>query len=203
MPKPFRQWSRAEFAAQVDAFQWRRKITSVHMHHTWRPNHAQWQGLKSMNGMFDFHTRDNGWSDIAQHVTIAPDGSIWSGRSWNKSPASSARANGSATSGPFMFEIVGNFDRGADKLEGEQLESVLFVITTILRKFGLPATALKFHRQLGSPKTCPGSAIDYDLFVKAVDARLRQPDPVAPQWAPNRPTEQPSMLAKLKKWVGW
>jgi hypothetical protein len=203
--RTFKQWTRAEFAAQVEAFDWRRRVTAVDMHHTWRPNHAQWQGRKSMEGMYTFHTRDNGWSDIAQHVTIAPDGTIWSGRDWNKSPASSARYNGNASAGPFMFETVGNFDKGFDKLEGEQLETVLFVITTIQKKFRLPPTSLRFHRQLGSPKTCPGSAIDYDLFVKAVTARHNAAAPVAaiePKWAPERPP-QPSVTSKLKKWLTW
>jgi hypothetical protein len=202
MAKTFKQWSRADFLAQVEAFDWKRKITAVHMHHTWQPNHAQWKGAKSMQGMYDFHTRKNGWSDIAQHITIAPDGTIWSGRDWNRAPASSARFNGNAASGPFMFETVGNFDKGHDKLEGEQLETVLFVITTMLRKFKLPPTALRFHRQLGSLKTCPGSSLDYEHFVRLVDARLNPPPPVEPKWAPERPAEQPSVMAKFKNWLG-
>lgn len=185
--------SRDAFRAQVKGFKWTRKVNQVHMHHTWQPNHSNWQGAKSMRGMYDYHTKTNGWSDIAQHVTIAPDGTIWTGRDWNRSPASSARANGNSRIGPFMFETVGNFDKGHDKLTGQQLESVLFVITVIQEQFGLPNESLKFHRQLGSPKTCPGTSIDYDAFLGTLRAFKQR------YYAPPRV----SWGRRVKGWFGW
>ena len=74
MPKPFHQLTVDEFAELLAEFPFTRAIDSVHMHHTWRPNHAQWQGLRSVEGMWRHHTQTNGWSDIAQHVTIDPEG---------------------------------------------------------------------------------------------------------------------------------
>lgn len=168
--KSFIAMTRADFDAVLAGFKWSRKITAVHMHHTWSPNHAQWRGLTSVRGMWSFHVNENGWSDIAQHVTIAPDGWIWAGRDWNKPPASSNGANGTTKSGPFMFETVGNFDKGHDKLEGEQLKSVLHVIAAIQNNRGLATESLKFHRHLGSPKTCPGTGIDYEWMLDEVDA---------------------------------
>lgn len=174
MAKEFTPLTRAQFTERVRTFNWKRKITAPHFHHTWQPNHAQWQGLKSVRGMYDYHVKTNGWSDIAQHVTIAPDGIIWLGRDWNRSPASSNGFNGSGVKGPFMFETVGNFDKGKDKLEGEQLKSVLHVIATIQEHHKLQTESLKFHRQLNSPKTCPGSAVSYDDILDQVDAYKKQ-----------------------------
>lgn len=170
MPVPFVRLSIDEFADLLGRFQFTRQIVQVHMHHTWEPNHRSWRGLASVQAMRDFHVRSNGWSDIAQHVTIAPDGGIWTGRSWNRAPASSSGFNGNGTVGPFMFETVGNFDRGFDRLEGPQLDAVLQVIARVQLRFGLRADALRFHRQLNSPKTCPGSAVDYDMIVDRVKA---------------------------------
>lgn len=169
MAKIFTDWTREEFKKAVDSFNWKRKLNELHFHHTWQPNHAQWQGLKSMQGMYNYHVNTNKWSDIAQHVTIAPDGRIWSGRDWNKSPSSSTNRNGNASVGPFMWETVGNFDKGNDVLEGEQLESVLFVIAYMQNKFKLPLTSLRFHNQLGSPKTCPGTSLVYSDVLKWVE----------------------------------
>src|SRR4028119_111462 len=100
------------FKLLVERFDFRRKINSVHLHHTWRPNHAQYRGHDTILAMWRFHTRDQGWSDIAQHVSIAPDGTIWTGRDWNRSPASASGFNGNPSFGPSRIETVGSFGRG-------------------------------------------------------------------------------------------
>ena len=159
------QYNRKTFAEAVKKFNWRRRINQVHMHHTWSPDHKTWKGEQSQNGMWNYHTKQMGWGDIAQHVTIAPDGIIWGGRDWNASPASSSGYNGSGSTGPFMFEMAGNFDTGHDVLRGPQLLSAMHVTAMIMHQFKLPVEALKFHRHLGSPKTCPGSGVDYETML--------------------------------------
>ncbi len=169
----FRSMTAAEFRAAVAAYAWRRRIVEVHMHHTEYPDHAAYRGHESILGMWRYHVRDRGWDDIAQHVSIAPDGAIWSGRDWNKAPASSTSFNGDAASGPFMFETIGNFDRGRDRWEGAQRAATLAVIAAILEHFRLPAEALRFHRDLRRPgepppKTCPGTSLDYAAVLAAL-----------------------------------
>lgn len=164
----FERMTREVFKTRVDNYPWKRSIIHVDVHHTWRPNHAQWQGEKSMRGMYHAHVVDRGFSDIAQHATIDPTGGIWSGRDWNKTPASMVGYNGNSRKGPFMFEMVGDFDRERDQLVGAQLTSALFVTSYILYKFNLPTKAIRFHRDY-SDKTCPGSAIDYKVFCGLIN----------------------------------
>ena len=164
MPAPFKQISREQFGELLQRFEFKRKVNAVHMHHTWRPNHSQYDpanGHKAILGMFLHHTQTNGWQDIAQHITIAPDGSIWLGRNWNLPPASASGHNGNGAIGPFMFEIIGDFDVGQDRFEGEQRETVLDVIARVQKHFKLPPESLKFHNSM-SLKSCPGTAIDHD-----------------------------------------
>lgn len=167
MPPPFREITIDEFADLLENFPFTRRINSVHMHHTWRPRHADYRGRPTIEGMWRYHTRTNGWSDIAQHITIAPDGAIWTGRGWNEPPASARNHNGNRNAGPFMFEMIGDFDSGRDPFRAPQLDVAIEVIARMQRKFDLPAESLRFHNQLSS-KTCPGSAIDYGTIVAAV-----------------------------------
>lgn len=172
MPAPFKQITREQFALLIERFEFRRRINAVHMHHTWKPEHRDYDpanGHRTIMGMFVHHTQVNKWQDIAQHITIAPDGSIWLGRSWNLPPASAAGHNGNSKVGPFMFEIIGNFDRGHDVLTGEQLQTVIEVIARVQKRFGLPAESLQFHNAL-SEKSCPGSGVEYDKIVAEVRA---------------------------------
>ncbi len=164
MPAPFQRLSIDEFAAVLDAFNFRRRVTAVHMHHTFRPNHAQWKGHDSMVGMWRFHTQERGFSDIAQHLTIDPQGAVWTGRNWNAAPASASGHNGTGVAGPFMFETVGDFDTGRDVLQGAQRKAVLDVIALVQARFGLTPEALMFHNQAAS-KSCPGSAIAFEPFL--------------------------------------
>lgn len=168
MPAPFRRLSTSEFADLLARFPFTRRVNQVHMHHTWSPTRAQWRGLASVQAMADFHVHTNGWSDIAQHLTIAPDGFVWTGRNWNQAPASSSGFNGSRDVGPFMFETVGNFDAGHEPFDGPQRDAALEVIALVQQHFGLPVESLHFHRQLGSQKTCPGTGIEYAATLEAV-----------------------------------
>ncbi|HWC03068.1 MAG TPA: caspase family protein [Methylomirabilota bacterium] len=168
MPTPrFIPLTLAEFEELAARYTFSRRITALHMHHTWRPRHRDYAGHATIVGMWRYHTQEKGWSDIAQHATIAPDGTIWTGRSWDLPPASSVGHNGNSLAGPFMFEIIGDFDAGQDRLEGKQRESVIGVIVAIQRRHGLGPETLRFHRDLGSPKTCPGQGIEFAGFVEA------------------------------------
>ncbi|MBL8566910.1 MAG: N-acetylmuramoyl-L-alanine amidase [Hyphomicrobiaceae bacterium] len=169
MPPPFRELSVAQFADEVAAYTWTRPVFRVDMHHTFHPSHAEWRGRDSVEGMWRFHTLSRGFEDIAQHVSIAPDGAIWTGRDWNKTPASvGCNMNAQA----FMFEAIGNFDVGHDLLDGAQRFAVVAVIDIVQRHFRLPVQALLFHREVPqTPKTCPGTGIDKGDILRAVAAR--------------------------------
>ncbi len=128
------------------------------MHHTWYPAHADYDGYATIEAMRRFHVENLRWDDIAQHVSIAPDGVIWTGRDWNTRPAS---VGGILNRGAFMFEMIGNFDEGHDRLDGAQLASVIFVIRAVQLRFSLPVQALLFHREVPvTAKTCPGTSVN-------------------------------------------
>ena len=166
----FRKLTRDEFAQLLARFPFSRRIDAVHMHHTRSPDHADYRGHETIVAMWRCHTRDNGWSDIAQHISIAPDGAIWTGRNWNRPPASASGFNGSGIVGPFMFETIGNFDRGNDLLEGAQLDTVVAVIALVQERFGLPPETLRFHRQMTDRKSCPGTGVRRDDILAKVQA---------------------------------
>jgi hypothetical protein len=161
-----------QFQLVVARYRFKRRITMVHVHHTWRPRKTDYRGISTIQGMWRYHTQEKGWQDIAQHVTIAPDGTIWTGRSWDLPPVSSVGHNGNSLAGPFMFEIIGDFDTGREKLEGAQRAAVAGVIAAVQVANRLPAEAFRFHRELGSPKTCPGTGVQHDkLLAEVVGAR--------------------------------
>ena len=167
MPPPFKRIDLGEFEALLARFDFRRRINAVHMHHTWRPTRSQFKGHDTLVAIWQFHTVTNKWRDIAQHLTIDPEGGLWLGRDWNLAPASASGHNGNGEAGPFMFETVGNFDTGHDLLDGAQLQAVLGVIARVQRRFGLAPETLVFHHAM-APKTCPGTSVDYAQLVAEV-----------------------------------
>lgn len=167
------------------------------MHHTWKPDHAQYRGLRSIQGMYDYHTT-HGFSDIAQHITIAPDGSIWSGRPWDATPGS---AKGHNHRGIFMFETIGDFDAGRDILQGAQRDTVVMVIAVIQAQFGLPNSALRFHNEMSS-KTCPGSALVKADVLREVAAFRQATGDDAGERGQDGDKRTPKRLDELLKGAG-
>ena len=189
MPPPFKQLQPTDLAAFVEHYlPFRRKITEVHLHHTWWPNHSQYKGHQTIVAMYDHHTKTYGWSDFAQHATVAPDGTIWLGRNWDAPPASASGYNGSATHGPFMIAMIGDFD--SDVLQGPQRKSVVELIARIQLCFNLSPDKLRFHNEM-SGKSCPGSGIDRPALLKDLKAHIaaiRTAPPSSPKVRPFDPS---------------
>lgn|SRR5699024_8929955 len=139
-----------------------RKYRWAQVHHTWKPNHSDFNGSNHQslqNGMRNYHVGTNGWSDIGQHATLFPDGTFVTGRSFGTNPAGIVGYN----AGAFMIEMIGDFDKGKDKLEGKQLDAALKVYQYLMNNCG--ATIL-FHNEKAA-KSCPGTGVDKAKFVKA------------------------------------
>jgi hypothetical protein len=190
MPDPIRQLTVSQFAELLDAFvadPATRRLSEVHLHHTWRPRHADFRGLATVEAMRRVHMEVNGWADIAQHLTIDPTGGLWSGRSWNARPASQTGRNGTPAAGPFMIEMIGDFDIGQDPFVGAQRDAAVEVVALVLATTGTGANRLYFHRELGSPKTCPGTSIDKADLAAAIDARRRSLRDARPRPGARRP----------------
>lgn len=172
MPKPIQRLIVQQLIDLLEATPFSRRINAVHLHHTWRPRRVDFRGLRTIEAMRRYHIETNGWSDIAQHLTIDPTGHVWTGRDWNQPPASSSGQNGSRTEGPFMVEMIGDFDEAQEVLDGLQRAATVDVIAALFRRFKLADKDLRFHRELGSPNTCPGETIDKKTLLAEVTARL-------------------------------
>jgi peptidoglycan hydrolase-like protein with peptidoglycan-binding domain len=138
----------------------------LHVHHTWRPNHADFNGRNYQaiqDGMRNHHVKVRGFSDIAQHVTLFPDGMFLTGRDFGKNPASILGHNWGL---PFCVEMIGDFDKGRDKFEGAQKAAML----KLAKFFHDRGKYIRFHRENAPWKTCPGTSIDKDEFMREVKA---------------------------------
>lgn len=145
------------------------RFPELHIHGTWKPTKADYRkrpGEHYMQAMYRAH-RARGFTDIAQHATIDPDGFIWDGRPLVMPPASATGENDSDADGahPFMFEMIGNFDAGQERLEGAQLASSVGLSKAVIELF---EAVPHFHREYTDKKTCPGSGISKEWLLNQI-----------------------------------
>lgn len=178
-----------EIQTYLDANQPGREIKLVQLHHTWSPEYRHFDGKNHFTrqvSMRESHLA-RGFSDIAQHFTVFPDGLIVTGRSLGLNPAGIKGAN----SGAICIENFGNFDAGYDKMTAEQADAMITLTAVLCKVFGLnPETAITYHawwtakgQALGdyhpakSAKTCPGTAFfggnTRDAFLKNLLPRIK------------------------------
>ncbi|MGO5097628.1 peptidoglycan recognition protein family protein [Agathobaculum sp. LCP25S3_E8] len=160
----------AEFENWIASQRVTRGIQLVQLHHTWSPAYAQFNGSNHFtlqSNMKSYHL-SIGYADIAQNLTIFPDGQVMTGRSLNTAPAGCVGAN---TNG-ICIENIGNFDVGGDTMTDAHKDAIVRVTAALLKKFGLsPESGVTYHAwwteggtSLGtyiagkSCKTCPGTA---------------------------------------------
>jgi hypothetical protein len=162
----------SELINHVKSFKWSRNVVQLHIHHTWKPDHRDYNGKNGaalQTAMSNYHVNTKGWQGIAQHLTLLPDGKWVTGRDFNIDPASIMGWN----EGAFCIEMLGNFDIGCNKFGGEQAEAMFNFCAFFVAHMKLDIkTGVKFHSDSPSAgKTCPGSGIDREWFMNELKGR--------------------------------
>jgi len=146
-----------------------RTVMFIQQHHTYSPDYSRFNGsnhFELQKNMKDYHVNHNGWSDLAQHFTTFPDGSVLTGRSLELSPAGIAGNNANA----ICLEHLGNFDTGSDDMSTEQRDTIIRLTAALCFRFSIPADTdhIVYHhwfnlttgaRNNGASnnKSCPGT----------------------------------------------
>jgi hypothetical protein len=180
-----------EFAGWLAGQSVSRVIELVQVHHTWRPSYAGFAGgnhFALLEGMERAHL-ERGFAEIAQNLTLFPDGLVAVCRSLDRMPAGIKGANARGV----CLEIIGDFDGGRDAMAQAQRDGVVGMVALLCGKFGLmPSTdAIVYHHWYdlqtgerhdgaGVTKTCPGTAFfggnsvaaARDGFVPLIEAEL-------------------------------
>ena len=141
---------------------------ALHVHHTWKPEHKDFNGKNHLilqQGMRNYHVNVKNWRDIAQHVTLMPDGKFVTGRDFAKIPVSISGYN----TGAFAMEMLGNFDVGNDFFRGPQKESAL----TLIEYFMNQNRKIIFHNE-HSYKTCPGTSIKKEEIISMIQGKYKE-----------------------------
>ena len=165
----FTKMSIAEFETYIAALRVARTIIYVQQHHTYSPNYSLFNGNNHFDlqrGMKNHHVNSNGWSDIGQHFSIFPDGTVLTGRSMEMSPACIFGRNQHS----ICFEHVGNFDTGGDAMTAAQRDAIIRATAAVCKKFSVPVNTDKviYHHWYrlsdgvrnngsGGNKSCPGT----------------------------------------------
>jgi len=167
----FDNWK--EFGTWLQTKHIKRKIIRVQQHHTWSPSYKHFKGNNHFSlliSMRKYHLK-NGFIDIAQNLTIFPDGKIAVCRDFEKTPAGIKGCNANA----LCIEIIGNFDINGDVMTTIQMDAIIGVNAVLCFKFELcpSVDSLPYHHWYdlntgvrtfglkGSVKTCPGSSFFY------------------------------------------
>lgn len=161
-------WTSAGFSTWLGSTKFKRAIKRVQLHHTYKPGYAEFKGNNHtalQNGMRTAH-KMRGFTDIAQQLTIFPDGQVMSGRSFELDPAGIKGQN----TGAVCIENIGNFDIGGETMSAEQRSAIVEVVAVLCKRFSLKVdtTHILYHHWFdlitgergpsGSHKTCPGTA---------------------------------------------
>jgi hypothetical protein len=194
-----------------------RKIDSLVLHHTYRPNTSQYSGGATIEAIRKYHL-SKGWRDIGYHVLVGPDGRIWPGRplDWTGAHALVEK--------PDMLKLFGstsylnNFSVGVCAIgdyESEEPSALLVaalreVLPALAQRFGIGEERLFFHRQV-SATACPGKNFDPDTVRSWL-----KPEPAIAAWAadswrwaqtkglifgePNSPVDRQALAAVLYRY---
>lgn len=117
----------------------KRKIDRVIIHHFWKPKAADWKGKATLDAVYDYHARVQGWDDIGYHVVVGPDDSVWLGRPMEQTGAHTIGQNERSVG----IAYAADFDSEEPKENG--YDTGVRVCAAVLKRFGLDENDVYFH----------------------------------------------------------
>jgi hypothetical protein len=108
-------------------------------------------GPSQFRGWQTWHMSGQGWGDIAYHLIIGVDGTVYAGRDIAYEGDSGTPYD---TNGHLLFVVEGNFDH--EKPTDAQVESLTRVLAWAGVEYGIPTSTIAGHRDHAAT-TCPGT----------------------------------------------
>jgi hypothetical protein len=124
-------------------------------------------GPAQFRGWQAWHMDGQGWGDIAYHLLVGIDGTVYQGRD----PAYEGDTGTTYdTTGHFLVVVEGNFDH--EEPTRAQIESLSRVLAGVSQQYGVPPSGISGHRDHAAT-TCPGThlhaIIDSGQLADAVE----------------------------------
>lgn len=95
--------------------------------------------------------KDRNWADIPYHFLIAPDGTIYEGRSVYTVGETNTEYD---PTGHLLITMLGNFE--VQEVPAVQLNALTRLIAHCAKKYKLPVETLASHKNYSTQTTCPG-----------------------------------------------
>ncbi len=109
--------------------------------------------------------RNRGWGDIGYHFAIDASGRVWEGRPLNWQGAHVKDYN----EGNIGILVMGNFEQ--QHPSSAQISSMQGLVKKIRRKYGIPVTRVKTHREWAST-LCPGRNLQSQIDLSRSYSRF-------------------------------
>lgn len=147
-----------------------KKFKYIQQHHTASPSYKDVKDnhTQLMQAMENYHVDTLKMSEIAQHFSTFPDGTICTGRPLTKDGGG---FSGSQNFDSITIENVGNFD--TDTMTEEQKQSIILLNALLCRKFDITpsVSTLPYHCWVKN-KSCPGAKYFGGNSKKAAENNL-------------------------------
>lgn len=143
------------------------KIRAAVIHHTAGTNSYSADEVPSiLRGIYSFHTKGRGWSDVGYNILADKYGRLWEGRAGGLDKAVIGAHVANYNSGTFGISVMGSYEKSAPPQE--TIDAVSQAIAWKLSKDGVSAkskatvngrtiSAISAHRDIGQT-ACPGAA---------------------------------------------
>ena len=142
------------------------------LHHTWKPVPSQWHGMSTMEAICKYYER-KGWTTTPHLfiVTGSTDSSV--DGIWQMTPLNLQGTHAGAWNRTHWgIEVVGNYDTQGWREETKDLVISTMVELLRWRSINFKTSTVIGHRETGSKKTCPGSAIDMYEIRRIIQEEL-------------------------------
>ncbi len=165
-----------QFRAHLGRVRPKRRLDRLVVHHFWQPDARRWRGLTTLESVRDYHVRVRGFSDIAYHVIIAPDDTIWLGRPIERAGGHTRGQNARSVGVVYAANFGSRREDRARGLTPDEparcgYDTGVRACAALCRRFRLDEEGVFFHRDF-APKSCPGDRLHRSAFRADVTAAM-------------------------------